>query len=87
MPYVLKLAVACEPSVSRMKETTRRRITVTSSLIEIFTEPLGNRIGVGVTPPAPIPFYKQASGHRYLKNEVNGFSSSSDICFMVPKFT
>jgi hypothetical protein len=45
-----------------MKETPMRRITVTSSLNEIFTDQLGNGGGGGgggggVTPPAPIPLY------------------------------
>jgi hypothetical protein len=41
--------------------TLRRRITVTSSLNEIFTDQLRNRGGFlrerGITPPAPTYFY------------------------------
>jgi hypothetical protein len=37
-----------------MKETPRRRITVTSSLFDISTDQLGNREGEAfVTPPTP----------------------------------
>ncbi len=37
-----------------------------------------------VTPPAPYPFQQQVSG-QIFKDDMNGFSSTSDICFM--KFT
>jgi hypothetical protein len=36
--------------------------------------------GRGVTPPAPTPFLQEASGQIY-KDDVNGFSSTSDIYF------
>jgi hypothetical protein len=42
-----------------MKKTPRRRITVTSSLNEISTNQLGNRVVIrreGVSLPVPIPF-------------------------------
>ncbi len=59
-----------------MKKTPRRRITVTSSLNEIFTDQLGNRVvkreGGGVTPH---PFLQQAflfSGQLF-KDNVNDF--------------
>jgi hypothetical protein len=48
-----------EMRVKTMKETSRRRINVTSSLNEIFTDQLGNRVaarGGGITLPAPTPF-------------------------------
>jgi hypothetical protein len=32
----------------------------------------------------PQPFLEQVSGHIYIKDDVNGFSSTSDICFIVP---
>jgi hypothetical protein len=51
-----------------MKGTPRRRITVTSSLNEISTDWLGNRVAV--------------SGHIF-KDDVNGFSSASDKGFMI----
>jgi hypothetical protein len=65
-----------------MKETPSRRITVTSSLEELSTNQLGNRVvvrGGGVTVH---PFLQQASGKIY-KDDVNGLSSTSDICFMI----
>jgi hypothetical protein len=71
-----------------IKETPRRRITVTSSLNEIATEQMGNRMvvrGVGVTPGYSArsqPFLQQASGQVY-KDDVTGFSSFLNICFMV----
>ncbi len=67
----------------------RRRITVTSSLNEISTDQLGNRVmvkggwgggGVGVNPAAYISL-QQAFG-QIFKDDVSGFPSSSDICFM-----
>jgi hypothetical protein len=49
-----------------MKETPRRRITVTSFLTEISTDQLGNMAVLrgDATPPAFTPFY---SFGRYLK--------------------
>jgi hypothetical protein len=52
--------------VNILKETPRRRITVTSSLNKISTDQLENRVvvrGGGVTPPASI----HASGQLYKK--------------------
>jgi hypothetical protein len=73
-----------------MKETPRRRITVTSSLSEISTDPLG-KVGGGemggggggvlLRLPPPLPL-QHASGQMF-KDDVNGFSSTSDICIMV----
>jgi hypothetical protein len=63
-----------------MKETPRMRLTVTSSLIEISTDPLGNTEGVRWG--SPHPFLQKTYG-QIFKDDVNGFSSTSDICFMV----
>jgi hypothetical protein len=57
-----------------MKETPRRRITVTSSLNEISTDQLGNIV----------VFQQQSSGYIF-KDDVNGFSSIWDIFFMVKR--
>jgi hypothetical protein len=61
-----------------MKETLRRRITVTSSLNEICTEHLITGLvgggGVGVTPPAPPLF-------TFFLDDVNGFSSTFRYLF------
>ncbi len=46
----------------------------------------GGRVGVtpsGVRPPPP--FYQQASG-QIFKDDVNGFSSIQNICFMYEKY-
>jgi hypothetical protein len=64
-----------------MKETSRRRISVTSSLNKISADQLGKRVvvrGGGITPLVLIPFYV-----HLCKDDVNGFSSIADICFMV----
>jgi hypothetical protein len=54
-----------------MNEISRRRIMVTSSLNEISTDQLGNRVvvrGIGIIPLAPTLFLQQASGQMlYLK--------------------
>jgi hypothetical protein len=69
-----------------MKETPRRRIPVTPSLKHIQSFLGRNMVvmrGVGVTPSAP-PFSAAgfwASGLIY-KDDVNGFSTISDICFI-----
>ncbi len=58
---------------------------ITSSLNEIPMEWMGNRSlvgGGGVTPPHPPLSTSQASG-QILKDDVKGFSSTSDICFMI----
>ncbi len=57
-----------------MAETPRRRITVTSS----FNESARNGVGVGCT--TPYQLLQQSSG-QIFKDDVNGFSSTSDICF------
>jgi hypothetical protein len=58
-------------TVSSMKETSRRRITVTSSLNEISTDQLRNRVvtGGGIT---PIPFYSRLLDGIF-KDDVNVF--------------
>ncbi len=64
-----------------MKGIQRRRITVTSSLKKLSTNQLGNRVvvrGGGVTEH---PLLHQASGKIY--KDVNGLSSTLDICFMI----
>jgi hypothetical protein len=63
----------CDVTVADMKETHRRRITVTSSLNQISTDQLGN--GGGGLRPTP--------SEQIFKDVVNGFSSPSYICFMV----
>jgi hypothetical protein len=65
-----------------MKETPRRRITVTSSLNEISTNHgwIEGDEG-GIAPSVPTPFYSRLLD-RYLKDDVNGFPSTSYICFM-----
>jgi hypothetical protein len=67
-----------------VKETPRRRITVTSSLNGISTDQLGNRgvvVGGGGYYARPHPFLQQASG-QIFKYDVNDFFSTSVICFM-----
>jgi hypothetical protein len=52
-----------------MRETPRRKITVTSSFNEISTDQLGYRVvvkGGGVTLPVPTPFCSRLLD-RYLK--------------------
>jgi hypothetical protein len=54
-----------------MNGTPRRRITVTSSLIEIYRDHLGNMQdvcngGKGISPSAPTSFYSRFLD-RYLK--------------------
>ena len=56
-----------------------RRITVLSSLDEIFMYQLGIMVGVILRPP--YSFLQQASG-QIFKDDVNGFPSISDICFL-----
>jgi hypothetical protein len=50
-----------------MKEIPERRITVTSSLNEIFTDQLGNREVVWVEALLPPPIYTASLLDRYLK--------------------
>jgi hypothetical protein len=47
-----------------MKETPRKRITVTSSINEISTEQVGNRM--------VLVFLQQASGEQIITKDVNG---------------
>jgi hypothetical protein len=61
--------------VCSMKETPRRRITVASSLIEISTKQPGKEF---LTSPTTAPFYSRLL-YRY-KDDLKGFSSSSDFC-------
>jgi hypothetical protein len=66
------------------KETPRGggRITVTSSLNEISTDQLGNRLvmrnGWLLGPPPPLSNYSYTG--QIFKDDVYGFSSISDIC-------
>jgi hypothetical protein len=78
-PYGFWQVIDTTPSsfLRRMKETPRRRIAVTSSLNELPTDQLGNRVfigdgGDGVTPSAPSLLH-QESGQMY-KDDVHGFS-------------
>jgi hypothetical protein len=57
---------------------SKRRITVTSSLNEISTDQLGTR----VRPPLMHPFLQRAAAW-ICKDDVNGFSFTSDSCFTV----
>jgi hypothetical protein len=74
-----------------MRELSRRRRTVTSSLNEIFTDQLGNRVVVGgggalLRPPPPLSI--AGFSRRIFKDDVNGFFSTPDICLMIqPKGT
>jgi hypothetical protein len=54
-----------------------------SSSNEISTDKLGNRVVVmgGFITPTPRPSLPQASV-QIFKDDVNGFSSISDICFV-----
>jgi hypothetical protein len=58
-----------------MEETPRRRLTVTSSLIEISTDQLGNNV-VMREESLPLP---TAGVWTNIKDDVNGFSSVSGI--------
>jgi hypothetical protein len=73
--------------VKVIREKSRRKRTVTSSLNEKFTDQLRNRIvaKVGVFRPPP-PLLKQASG-QIFKDDVHGFPPISDISFMVQIFS
>ncbi len=71
----------------RRKETLKRRITVASSLNEVSTEQLGNRLmvrgGGGVLLSLPTPLYAAGFYCRYtFKDDANGFPSVSDTCYM-----
>jgi hypothetical protein len=59
-----------------MEETPRRRLTVTSSLIEISTDQLRNNVVVVREEALPLP---TAGAWANMKDDVNGFSSVSDI--------
>jgi hypothetical protein len=70
-----------------IKETLRRRITVASSLKEISTNQLGNRVfmrGRRCYSARPHPFLQQVSGHiQYsILRRREQFSSTSDIFFV-----
>ncbi len=74
------------------EETPRTRITVTSSLNEISTDQLGNRVvlrGLGGNWEAvfrtPPPFCTTRLLVRYLKTTWTAFPPSR-ICFMIPSF-
>ncbi len=57
-----------------------------SSFYEISTDKLGKRAvvrGGGLTSPAPKPFYSSLGSGQIFEDDVNGFSSSSDIFFLV----
>ncbi len=57
---------------------------MTSFSSKIFTDHLGNKMvvrGRRYTPPAPTPFLRPSSG-QIFKDDVNGFSSTSDIFCM-----
>ncbi len=63
-------------------------MTFTSSLNEISTDQLGNRVG-GERGKAllyyVLPFSQQASG-QIFKDDGKGLSSTSEICFIVNPF-
>ncbi len=68
-----------------MKETLRMKITVMSSLNKMDKDQLGNRVvvrGEVFLHPPPHPFLQQASGEIF-EDDMNGFSSTADICCMV----
>jgi hypothetical protein len=71
--------LAPEGSHELIKEISRRRITVTSSLKEISTDQVGKRGEALLFPP---PTLYTAGFWIYFKEDVNGFSSISDICFV-----
>jgi hypothetical protein len=83
-----KASFNTELNMLSIKETTRRRITVTSSLNKISTDQPGNRVkvrGGGVTPLYITSFYSRPLD-RLFKGDVNVCSSISDICFMMLPF-
>jgi hypothetical protein len=56
-----------------------------SSLNQTSTDQLENKVVVrrgGIIPSSLLLFMQQALGNIF-KDDVNGFSSTSDICFMV----
>jgi hypothetical protein len=65
-----------------MNEIRSRRIIVASSLNKMSTDQLGNRVivrGGGVAPPA-----RSIAGFgQIFKDDMKGFPSFSDICFML----
>jgi hypothetical protein len=72
-----------------VKETLSRRITVTSSLNETFTDQLENRVvlrGKSVSPPTPSLPIPTADSEQIFKDDTNGFSSISDVCFKSKNF-
>jgi hypothetical protein len=59
-----------------------------SSFNEIATDQMGNRMYLygyddrSVIPPAPTTFYSRLLDRYIFKDDVNGFSFISDICFL-----
>jgi hypothetical protein len=69
-----------------MKKTWR--IAVTSSLNDISTNQLENRAGVrgeAVLVTLPPVYTAQQSSRQKFKDGMDGFSSISDICFMLAR--
>jgi hypothetical protein len=69
-----------------MKETLLRKITETSSLKEISSDQLGNRVGVREGRLySVLPFLQQGSG-QIFKDDGRDISSAADICFTIDPF-
>ena len=67
------------PRLAYTKETSRRIITVTSSLNEISTDQLVSRVvlgGGGVTPNAPSLNIVQHASRHIFKDDMNDFPPS-----------
>jgi hypothetical protein len=62
-----------------MVETSRRRKAVTSSFYELSTDQLGDRVVMRGWGEA---FFLQQAYGLVLKDDVKGFSFTSDICLM-----
>ncbi len=65
-----------------MKETPRRKITVTSSLNEISKDWLGREQEMRFT-ASPTQLFPQQAFKQIFEDNVNRFSSTSDICFIM----
>ncbi len=79
-PFYVYSSILCPPQPSRRKHR-KGRITVMSSLHEIYMGQLVNRVVVrGRKPYSALlqPFQQPASGQKF-KDEMNGFSSTSAI--------
>ncbi len=63
-----------------MKEPLRRRLTVTSSLKGISTE-IGWWRGEEALLLTLLYLFLQQTSRKFFKDDANGFSSISDICF------